>query len=40
MSDDVPEYQASILAFINYIVSSCENMDARLKLRSELNGEH
>ncbi len=39
ISDDVPQYQAAVLAFVNYIMSSCANLDARLKLRSELNGE-
>lgn len=38
-SVDFPEYQATVLAFVNYIVLSSEDLEARLKLRKELSGE-
>ena len=34
-----PECQATVMAFINYLLSSCENLQQRIRLRSELNGE-
>ena len=38
-SADFPEYQATVLAFVNYILLSSEDLEARLKLRKELSGE-
>lgn len=38
-SADFPEYQATVLAFVNYILLSSEDIEARLKLRKELSGE-
>ena len=33
-----PEYQATVMAFINYLLSSLDNLQLRMRLRSELNG--
>ena len=35
---DLPEYKACILGFVNYLISACADLDARLLLRAELNG--
>ena len=35
-----PEYQATVLAFINYLLSSLDDLQQRMRLRSELNGTY
>jgi hypothetical protein len=32
-----PEFQATVMVFINYLLSSCEDLQQRMRLRSELN---
>lgn len=38
-TSDLAEHQAAVMAFINYIVSGCSSLDARVKVQSELRGE-
>ena len=35
-----PEYQATVMAFINYLLSSLDDLQQRMRLRSELNGTY